>query len=429
MFAPVLKELGIPFSSYITPVNKIVQETEWLEGWKKSLGADQKSLLDVTDFEGAAVIGFEVAEKDLAWLNANGIPWMNVAIHPIRFLDDLYIEISTSFPYDFSSCAASAGLIDVWVQALRIRYRAVAQQTGPDTLAIFGQTPFDRSVYFDGDFRSLNDHIDALDELASGHERIIYKPHPYATDTAVTAMIEKRYGAEIYTQRDIYEFFVSRNITTACAISSSVLVEAPYFGITAEYLEPKAKKFGPPISYRALLDDLTFWNRLLGQEHSPRQGLKISQAVPENHLRKFYLSWGFITDDEWLERKIVQDVGLKTHDIALKVRDAELKIHDIDLKFSEEQNFRQQDIKKIEILEQKLKIAEQNTDHTAELARQALDQADQYSKKMQETLSQLNAVYASTSWRLMAPLRGASRLLRKHKTKTPESSTNETKPD
>jgi len=303
LFSPVLKELEVPFSSYVTEVNRLNDTGMWLEGWKKSLSQNQGSALDIRDFHDAAVIGFEATEKDLAYLSLHGVPWMNVDIHPLRFLDDLYFEIASSFPYDFSRHSASRGLIEVFVQTLQSRYGFEREQGDSSIFAIFGQTPADRSVYFDGDFRSLRDYLDTLDRLAVGYDRILYKPHPYASDPDVDAMIKSRYGAETYTQKDIYKLFASGNIGVACAISSSILTEAPYFGIKEEFLEPKARRFGLPISYRALLDDRSLWEIFLKRSYATEQSLSLSQVVSANFIRRFYMSWGFMTDEALLDRK------------------------------------------------------------------------------------------------------------------------------
>src|SRR5690606_7186817 len=150
--------------------------------------------------------------------------------------------------------------------------------------AIFGQTPFDRSVYFDGDFRSLGDYFGTLDRLVAGYERVLYKPHPHLTDPDVDALITSRYGAQPCEYSDVYELFVRGNISKACAISSSILEEAPYFAVEAVFLEPRAKRYGPPISYRALIDDPALWENMLDRPRTIEHSLNISSAIPAGYV-------------------------------------------------------------------------------------------------------------------------------------------------
>lgn len=305
LFSPVFTQLGISWNIHVTEINRSLQLDEWLETWKQSLTCARNLELEAIDFGDAAVIGFEVPERDLQYLDQHGVPWVNLAIHPLRFLDDLYFEVSTSFAADIQRHAASIGLIDLCVQALRTRYpKAQAAEPHPSTLAIFGQTPIDKSVYFDGEFRKLDSYLSSLDELASKHEIILFKPHPYLTDPEVDKLVCERYGASPANAYDVYELFITGGITTACAISSSVISEAPHFGISAEFLEPRAKRFGPPISFRSLLDDQNFWAEGLLRSSVSTSPIRISQAVPPNYLRRIFSSWGFVTDEQSLEARL-----------------------------------------------------------------------------------------------------------------------------
>lgn len=300
IFAPVFKNFGIPTEAYITAANKLdgQRRNEWLETWKESLDNRLGSTLKVEDVQNAAVIGFEAASRDFEFLDSRGIPWMNFTIHPLRFLDDLYFEVQTSFQYDLSRHAAPAGLIDMCVEVLRNRYGATEVRNDADALVIFGQTPIDRSVYFDGDYRSLGDYLGPLDRIAARYKRILYRPHPYLSNPDVDAMIKSRYGAELSSQRDVYQLLVSGEIAAVCAISSSILTEAPYFGIKSEFLEPRARRYGLPIGYRALLDDASLWEGFLGRAGDVKTSLRISDAVPDGYLRSIFSSWGFMSESD-----------------------------------------------------------------------------------------------------------------------------------
>ena len=121
LFSPVLKQLDVASSIHVTDINRNVNLNEWVESWQKSFSACRTPEMEALDLEGAAVIGFEVPDRDLKYLDDHGVPWVNFAIHPLRFLDDLYFDVTTSFTYDLRKHTATVGLIDLCVQSLRTR--------------------------------------------------------------------------------------------------------------------------------------------------------------------------------------------------------------------------------------------------------------------------------------------------------------------
>ena len=150
LFVPLLKQLNISHSSYISDVNKITKIQDWIDIWKASLHNEDNIILKKLDLNDSLVIGFEIPEREYLYLSTKNIPWINISIHPIRFLDDLYLDISTSFKIDLRQHIASIGLIDMFVQALRVRYNSDGIQNERNTLGIFGQTTIDKSIFFDG---------------------------------------------------------------------------------------------------------------------------------------------------------------------------------------------------------------------------------------------------------------------------------------
>lgn len=301
LFSPVLKRFGVPFSSCISDINRKVVLHEWLDDWKSSLA--RGGGLNPEDFYDAAVIGFEVPSSDLSLLSSVGVPWVNLAIHPVRFLDDLYFNVETSFDFDLRPMSADDALIDLCVNMLKIRYGAV-DGGKPSVLAIFGQTPIDKSIYFDGCFKSLDFYFDKIDEIAAGFSKNVYRPHPNATNHDMDRLVCDRYGASYHVGADVYELLVCGGVKAACSISSSILVEAPYFGVKSEYLDDRAKRFGRPVSYKSLLDNSLFWSRgLLGREENVECD-SISGVVPMGYLRQVIESWGYVPKEKEVRSRI-----------------------------------------------------------------------------------------------------------------------------
>ena len=95
VFSPVFKQLGIPTETHITGINRSDELEEWLVPWRQSLDGTGKSGLESLDTEGALVVGFEMSNRDSEYLTAQSVSWINFAIHPLRFLDDLYFDVVT----------------------------------------------------------------------------------------------------------------------------------------------------------------------------------------------------------------------------------------------------------------------------------------------------------------------------------------------
>jgi glycosyltransferase involved in cell wall biosynthesis len=439
LFSPVLKQYGVALSTYVTEINRNTVFDEWIESWQRSLSSSCNPALEAVDFEQAAVVGFEIPERDLQYLDQQGVPWVNFAIHPIRFLDDLYFEVSTSFAHNLQEHEASIGLMDLCVQALRTRYSADTINH-PNTLAIFGQTPIDKSVYFDGQFHRLDSYLSRLDELVQRHDRVLFKPHPYLTDTEVDRLICERYDATLSTGSDVYELFITAGITTACAISSSVITEAPYFGITAEFLEPRAKRFGPPISYRSLIDDQQFWAEgLLGRD-AVVGVTRISQAVPTNYLRRVFASWGYMTDEKSLEHRLTENLTEKqVQFMQVIAQQTETRAEQAEIRAQQSESRAQQAEERAQIEAHRVEQAEIRAQQSESRAQQAevraqqaearAQQADERARQAEDRIQQLELwlhqkehdvnewherllqLHKSTSWRITKPLRVIKRLL------------------
>jgi uncharacterized membrane protein len=397
LFAPVLRQLGIDVETFITEINQNTNRDVWIPVWKSSLATYPEPATSSIDLHGAAVIGFETPETELAYLSENNVPWINLCIHPLRFLDDLYFEVTTSFSYAMQSNSASMGLIDLCVETFSQKCVSRSRQSTPKTLLICGQDWIDKSIYFDGGFRQINDYIPQLDVIVKQYERVLYKPHPAHESAEIAELVTQRYQAHLCNNTNIYELFVAEGIDTVCAISSSVLTEAPCFGIQSIFLESRAKRYGAAISYRALLDDCDFWEiAFLGREKA-QNILKLSPAVPSNYLRRMFFSWGFVTDEMRLDARLSQLEVRATH-AETKAQQAEAKVEQAEIAAAH--------------LELRLSQVEVRATHAETKAQQAEIAAANWKTQANEWHERLLALHASTSWTITKPLRAIKRLIK-----------------
>ncbi len=364
---PVMKELGVACDVVYSKINLIKNHDDYFQTWKESLLNKDYAHIDALNLNiNTAVVGFELPESDTHYLTSKGISWINIAIHPLRFLSDLHFDVQSSFDYDFSKVAASLGEIAFCVSNLKLKHGSWVDHFSKSTLVIFGQSPFDKSVYFDNEFKKLDNYLREIDELSSRHEKVIYRPHPYISCAATDALIIDRYKAQLSSEIDVYRMFASGEISTACSISSSVITEAKEFGVAAVYLEPRARRFGFSINYSRLLNDCLFWKKFLKIEQDVSY-LPISSSIPDNFLRETFAYWGYSTPHRSLTNKV---------DLLSK-------------------SFIQN--------EQQLYKTKSDVEQCKAKAQQAEARALQAEKS-------LNAMYNSTSWRITAPIRLVSNI-------------------
>ena len=296
LVSPILEHCGVGTTIFTTPTNEQLDPALWLDRWKKALTERPGFLPRDLALDNACVVGFEVPAEYCSLFSRRGVRWVNIRIHPLRFLDDLYFDVTASFTFSLAHATASAGLISQCVHTISHCDIASAADERHPRLGIIGQTPIDKSVCFGGRFYSLRDYLTKLDRLVDRHEKVVYKPHPCLTDAEVDDFLIRRYDAERTEDPDTYRWLKDARLSTVCGISSSLLHESPHFGVRAVFLDRRAGVYGPPIDYRRLIDDVVFWSQgLLNRPEADSLPPRISQATPPQYLRSVFGCWGYKT--------------------------------------------------------------------------------------------------------------------------------------
>ena len=325
LFSPVFQSLDVPTQVYFSSRNQKRCVNEWLDDWKSSLvsGTVHPKVRDL-DPKSTAVFGFEMSEAMTAALNANGVKWVNACIHPIRFGRDLHFHFEASFDTEFQRYAVPETALFLYANLIKLkgsRHQRKPIDSGR-TLLIVGQVPDDRSVFFDGKFMSLLDYEERLRSITSSFDRVLYRPHVNRSDPNLDKQVCDLTNAELAIDLNFYDLLAMERIDACCAISSSTVHEAPYFGVEGIFLEQRARRFGVPIEFGNLLADQQFWSVDFLGKHlpKPRDDEHVTQT-PDNLLRYYYDSWGYMhtapselvasainkranSRTSWLERKM-----------------------------------------------------------------------------------------------------------------------------
>lgn len=263
-------------------------------------------------FGGAFVVGFELPPV-IEWsLQRNGVPYITMAVHPARYLDDILFGMRSNNP------AVQLVLRDQAIPKREFQFMAGLQaaavqkksffQPKANSMLIVGQVPNDASCISGGRFASLVDFRAEIVAAASMHQGVYFKAHPLTDDKSVATRMREDWGLAVETtDESIYYLLSHPNVRHVLALSSSVGIEARYFGKESMLLLGDADRSwrndDPEVSdaYQPQRGDwLTpdFWRKILAPVMAVTQedGLRLAPKV--NRLRlSMGAFWGYNKTD------------------------------------------------------------------------------------------------------------------------------------
>ncbi|MFC5355626.1 hypothetical protein [Azospirillum himalayense] len=208
---------------------------------------------------GQFVVGFELPPGLRSALQDAGADVINLAIHPVRCLDDLLFSLQADERIERHFASHAIRMQEMgWklgrMRARLARERAYAPATSGRAAVLFGQMRIDRSLMAGGRLVSLLDFADRIREIAARHDCLYVRAHPLeAPRSDVLEMLAAIPGV-LMTDRNVYELLDAPDVVSVCAISSSVLYEAGLFNKPAEAFIPHPDFGLPPIPRGLALD-------------------------------------------------------------------------------------------------------------------------------------------------------------------------------
>ena len=313
---PVEKVLFSPQETSLTACGyQMLNEKASLQSWARLFKTKQFSeeFLQYVwlNFRNAIVVSFEIPENLRTAFDILGIPFIDLIIHPVRFLDDIVFgvrsnirEISQLFPQYIvpdEYIMIQAGIVLASVSRLgRIDI--------PGKAALFAGQTTDDKVLIDGDrgtFHQVGDFLPKLAEIASQYDTLVIKAHPYSSDpfeaTSISRVIE---NCKVVTN-NFYFLMSHENIETVYSISSSTSIEARYLGkqgyhltdypfrFTEEFNEAEFK-LGSFFTVDDAIFTADFWRNILAPLVATSPLSKITLPKKPNRIRTSLRSfWGF----------------------------------------------------------------------------------------------------------------------------------------
>ena len=236
---PIEKELFSQQDASLTKCGyQMLDEEISLYSWAKLFKTqhfDREFLMSVWhSFRNSIVVAFELPENLRFALDILNIPFVDIIIHPVRFLDDIIFGIRSNnreisqrlcqYVISDESILIQAGIVLASVSRLgRINI--------PGRAALFaGQTTDDKVLIDNGSFYKVGDFLEQLSEVANTYDTLVIKAHPYSSDPFEATSISRLFENCIVVDNNFYFLMSHENIESVYSISSSTSIEAKYLG-------------------------------------------------------------------------------------------------------------------------------------------------------------------------------------------------------
>ena len=284
------------------------------EAWARLCGAGvaPQPLLDALEphVRDALVVGYELPPPMVDALARLGRPFVDVILHPVRFMPDLVFALRTNVPAFHRAIAAQRlPEREIRAQAGRILAKVAWMQRPmelpPGTALLLGQVAGDRAMVApDGTFASLEAHSGALHELCCSHPLVLFRPHPYAGADDPSLRAVGRLPAIRSVQHNFYHLLAQPEVSTVVALNSSGLIEARHFGREAINLapflydfddtaEPRAASPGAPVPLDAIWTTAEFWRGMLTASAELPGRIANACVPPETLRRSMNADWSY----------------------------------------------------------------------------------------------------------------------------------------
>jgi hypothetical protein len=182
---------------------------------------------------GQFCIGYELPPYLIQLLDDLRVPYVDLRVHPIRFLDDLLFGVRPSsarmapalaeWAVPRSIALNSAGLHEA---EARLRPRLAC---GPGALLVLGQRPGDATQITGGDFFDAMTIREKLHRLCPPGTPILLKDHPSGERHSLVAEVLAARPEARFAETPIYQLLADPAIGRVLTVNSSVAYEAPFF--------------------------------------------------------------------------------------------------------------------------------------------------------------------------------------------------------
>lgn len=254
------------------------------------------------------VVGYELSVQTRNIFETLGVPYVDVWLHPIRFMDDVLFGFNSNvdsirnrlFDYNLNEEMMYLYADRVKIQTYKGWRREEAQIKANSALFV-GQMLNDKSVCLDGRMLSVLDYKERFEQLGTQYSKVYYARHPYlkSGDEEIMDYLASLPFVEL-TDTPTYRLLSSIRIDKVISLSSSVIHEAKYFDKDAEFLFRPIMTFGDknnPEDFSTIMQEYVsphFWSDILSPIMSTHDVPKVLFLDSKDKIRDmlgFY--WGY----------------------------------------------------------------------------------------------------------------------------------------
>jgi hypothetical protein len=254
---------------------------------------DDDALLPVIRdlLQGRFCIGAELPPYLIQLLDRAEIPWIDIRVHPIRFLDDLLFAVRAC-TQETQTLLIGQSMQETEVFTVAGLVEAMCRQISearmpPNTLLVVGQRPMDSSQIVGGQFFDAFAHVSLIASICAAYQSVVLKPHPLPDElhSLLSVSAAQPNVAGVITD-NTYRMVAMPQVAAVLTVNSSVAYEACYFGKKVHSLAPLPVRFGwfgdppRPDVYASIRDSVLtadFWRSVLAPfvTVTPADGMRL----------------------------------------------------------------------------------------------------------------------------------------------------------
>ena len=189
-------------------------------------------------------VGYEMPPWLVRLLDENAVPYVDLRLHPVRFLDDLIFAARTPLIETQAALLAMSILESEVIVTAGLREamcRFISEARVPDnTVLVAGQRRFDATQIVGGGFFDAEPFAADIRAICGRYGGVVLKPHPLDRQHSLLTVASQVLPGRLFGVIDdnIYRMMALPQITAVLTVNSGVAYEAPYFGKRVHTLAP-----------------------------------------------------------------------------------------------------------------------------------------------------------------------------------------------
>ncbi|SOZ68305.1 conserved hypothetical protein [Cupriavidus taiwanensis] len=200
-----------------------------------------------SNLEGSLIVGYEISEETRNIIARAGLIYVDIWLHPIRFMDDNFFAFKSNSPEINSRLQKSSldtRVFGLYADKLRIqsvmgwnKFKKSLENKLVDGSCLFvGQTLTDKAVCKRGKMLNVLDFKEEFAGLTKNHRHVYFSRHPLLKggDEDQLAFLKEFKNVSLVSEPG-YKLLCVDAIEKVAAISSSLVYEASYFSKQTEY--------------------------------------------------------------------------------------------------------------------------------------------------------------------------------------------------